>query len=118
LIFVATDDPGINRARVANRVTHGGHDVPADRIEARYHRCLANLPAAIRAADDAQIFDNSRPERPFRHLASISGGHLRHQDVRRSGKNDAIDPLDLPFWWLSTLAGFALAALSNDGPIA
>jgi len=34
--FVATDDPAINLDRVANRVAHGGHDVPTDRIIGRY----------------------------------------------------------------------------------
>jgi predicted ABC-type ATPase len=116
LIFVATEDPGINQLRVVARVLHGGHDVPADRIEARYHRCLANLPSAIRAADHAMIFDNSRPERPFRLLAEIADGHLRHVDVARPSAAE-IDPLDLPYWWLSAIAGFASSLISRDGSL-
>ena len=41
----------INIARVAQRVAQGGHDVPRDRIVARYHRTMALLPDAIVAAD-------------------------------------------------------------------
>jgi predicted ABC-type ATPase len=59
LYFVATDDPAINISRVRNRVRLGGHDVPADRIEKRYHRSLGLLMDAIRHANRAYIFDNS-----------------------------------------------------------
>ncbi len=59
LYFVATDDPAINISRVRNRVQLGGHDVPVDRIEKRYHRSLGLLVDAIRHANRAYIFDNS-----------------------------------------------------------
>jgi predicted ABC-type ATPase len=59
LYFVATDDPAINISRVRNRVKLGGHDVPDDRIEKRYHRSLGLLMDAIRHANRAYIFDNS-----------------------------------------------------------
>ena len=59
LYFVATDDPQINVTRVANRVARGGHDVPEDRIIARYARTLNLLPAAVRLAHRSYLFDNS-----------------------------------------------------------
>jgi predicted ABC-type ATPase len=37
LYFVGTSDPSINIARVRARVDEGGHDVPVDKIVARYH---------------------------------------------------------------------------------
>jgi len=43
LYFVATDDSTINISRVRNRVKLGGHDVPADKIEARYYRTPIGL---------------------------------------------------------------------------
>ena len=69
LFFVATEDPVINLGRVDNRVTHGGHGVPADRVVARYHRSIGNLPAAMLASDQCRIFDNSSADRPLRRLA-------------------------------------------------
>lgn len=69
--FVATDDPLINIGRVANRVLHGGHDVPHDRVIARYHRSLGYLPLAMSVADEAIIFDNSSATDPLRPLAGI-----------------------------------------------
>jgi predicted ABC-type ATPase len=59
LYFVATDDPAINVSRVRNRVKLGGHAVPEDRIESRYHRSLGLLMDAIRHTNRAYIFDNS-----------------------------------------------------------
>lgn len=114
---MSTDDPSINRGRVANRVEHGGHDVPPDRVEARYHRCLANLPAAIRAARQSLIFDNSRPERPFRFLAEIEDGHLRHGDVLRDPSDNRVVALDLPYWWLATLRAFHPSRIWHDGSL-
>jgi predicted ABC-type ATPase len=57
--FVSTSDPNINVARVAQRVASGGHNVPEDRIIARYARTMARLPDAVAVADRTYLFDNS-----------------------------------------------------------
>ena len=62
LIYVGTSDPSINVARVANRVSLGGHDVPEVDIRRRYERSLLNLPIAVARADMSIIFDNSSPD--------------------------------------------------------
>ncbi|HEY9402462.1 MAG TPA: zeta toxin family protein [Pyrinomonadaceae bacterium] len=62
LYYVATEDPAINISRVENRVRAGGHDVPADKITARYHRSLGLLWEAVIHANRAYIFDNSSAE--------------------------------------------------------
>jgi predicted ABC-type ATPase len=59
LIFVGTADPRMNVNRVAIRVAQGGHDVPTDRVVARWHRTMKLLHEAILASDHAMIFDNS-----------------------------------------------------------
>ena len=61
LFFVGIDDPRTNIERVALRVAQGGHDVPANRIVPRWRRSMALLYDAIRASDDAYIFDNGAP---------------------------------------------------------
>src|SRR4051794_14801763 len=38
MFFIGTDDPRTNIERVALRVSQGGHDVPTDRIVARWKR--------------------------------------------------------------------------------
>jgi predicted ABC-type ATPase len=60
LVFVGTNNPQINVERVALRVRQGGHDVPIDKIIARYDRTLQLLPKAVELARVAYIFDNSQ----------------------------------------------------------
>lgn len=45
LLFVATDSPRLNVARVAKRVKDGGHDIETDKVVNRYRRTLNLLPA-------------------------------------------------------------------------
>jgi predicted ABC-type ATPase len=59
LLYVLLDSPDRNVERVRLRVLKGGHDVPEDRIRARYDRSLAELPWFFDQADQALIFDNS-----------------------------------------------------------
>lgn len=76
--------PELSRARVQERVSsRKGHDVPAEKIEARYARTLANLPGAIAAASFAVLLDNDLTEAPYRFVALFEGGSLvRLSDLR------------------------------------
>ena len=65
--------PAINVSRVRNRVRLGGHNVPEDKIVARYHRPLSLLLDAIRQSDRAYVFDNSSSQQ--RWIAEITDGH-------------------------------------------
>lgn len=60
LYYIATEDEFINVKRVENRVNQGGHRVPKDKIIKRYHRSLDLLLDALRLADRAYVFDNSK----------------------------------------------------------
>ena len=68
LLVVCLDDPQRLLARVAGRVSEGGHAVPAGRILARYPRTLANLAVAVRLADAAILYD-SQDVKPGTHAA-------------------------------------------------
>ena len=37
LVFIHLDDSALNQARIAQRVSEGGHTVPADKVEFREH---------------------------------------------------------------------------------
>jgi predicted ABC-type ATPase len=74
LYYIATDDPAINVARVRNRASLGGHDVPEDRILSRYYKSMELLTAAIRNSNRAFIFDNSFPEHSW--IAEITDGKV------------------------------------------
>jgi predicted ABC-type ATPase len=111
LYFVATDKPEINLGRVANRVAHGGHNVPDDRIVARYFRCLENLPGAISASSIALIFDNSQADGPHRLVADIAGRRLHHHGRLLD------DPAVIPSWWISILLRIKPLDPFENGPI-
>lgn len=65
VFFVSLPSPDMNVERVRLRVARGGHDVPTDRITARWHRTMALLPEIARRAHRLMIFDNgSPPEAP------------------------------------------------------
>jgi len=74
LYYIATEDPDINVSRVENRVRLGGHDVPEEKIVARYYRSLDLLPRAIAHTNRAYIFDNSSEDTDHTWLAEITDG--------------------------------------------
>jgi predicted ABC-type ATPase len=43
MIYLALDSVALSRQRVAERVQHGGHDIPLVDIERRFPRSLDNL---------------------------------------------------------------------------
>lgn len=61
-------------ARVAQRVAHGGHTVPVDKIRARFQRLWPLVATAIAACDEARIYDNSSVA-SVRTFAVFRGGH-------------------------------------------
>jgi predicted ABC-type ATPase len=75
-IFVGLSSPDLSVARVAQRVLAGGHNVPEDRIRARYPRVLANLKRLLDVADELTIYDNSSFDEPYRLIARLEGGVL------------------------------------------
>jgi len=83
LIFVGLDSPQLSVARVMQRVRAGGHDIPDEKLHARFPRTLQNLRAAITIVDDAFLFDNSSVDDPYRIVAVYHGGQLvsRHSPL-------------------------------------
>lgn len=63
--YVLTIDPLINAYRVKARVASGGHDVPVEKIYARYDRAIDLVPKVVAVSDICHIYDNSEEE-PFR----------------------------------------------------
>jgi predicted ABC-type ATPase len=74
LCFVGIADSAASEQRVAMRVSQGGHDVPTEKLTARFPRTLANLSAAIRELPCVLVFDNDDLRNPFRHVAVFTNG--------------------------------------------
>ena len=58
-IFLGTDHPGINIARVRRRVLEGGHHVPANEILRRWTKAFENLLATWYVFDRIDVLDST-----------------------------------------------------------
>ncbi|MBQ9531207.1 MAG: zeta toxin family protein [Eubacterium sp.] len=58
-VYVLTCDPKININRVESRVKNGGHSVPPEKIESRYHRAMKLFPRLFTMCDEIYVYDNS-----------------------------------------------------------
>jgi predicted ABC-type ATPase len=76
LVFIGLADPVLSIARVKQRVRQGGHDVPDDRLRARFPRTLANLREAVALVDEAFLFDNSSYDAPYRAVLVYREGRV------------------------------------------
>ena len=75
---VSVIDSDLSVARVKGRVKQGGHDVPEEKIKARYDRNGAIIRTAVLKADRAHVYDNSRLGKPPRRILSFTNGSIDH----------------------------------------
>lgn len=59
-VFVCTEDPEINIARLQERVQAGGHDVPRDKVYHRFERAISLSLALQTLSDSYENFDNTQ----------------------------------------------------------
>ena len=59
LVYVAVKSPLVSAQRIAARFLAGGHDVPTDRLAARWQRSLEQLPWFVERAHFVRVYDNS-----------------------------------------------------------
>ena len=76
LVFIGIAGPELSAMRVEQRVRHGGHDVPDEKLRQRFPRTIDNLRAAIPVVDEAWVLDNSSYAAPYRVIAVYRGGRL------------------------------------------
>lgn len=87
LLFIGISGPERSDERVAIRVSRGGHDVPPDRLIARYPRTMSNLRSAWRTLSAVVVFDNDDSIRPYRLIARVVRGVVEEEAQ------------ELPAWW-------------------
>ena len=76
LIYIHLRNNELNQARVAQRVSEGGHNVPSDKIISRIPRAMVNVKAVLPLADIVQFYDNSSQHQPFIAVAQLKTGQL------------------------------------------
>lgn len=75
-VFIGIDSAELSIGRVMQRVEDGGHDVPDEKIRARFPRTLANLRRALEFVDYAWLFDNSSYDEPYCLVAAFERGRI------------------------------------------
>ena len=81
LVFIHLDNISLNQSRINQRVSEGGHSVPADKVATRIPRTLENIRKVIPLCDSVFILDNSRADNPFKKLVTISNGKIKKESV-------------------------------------
>jgi predicted ABC-type ATPase len=82
LFFIGVDSPATSIERVGMRTLKGGHDVPGEKIKARFARTMENLRNALETLPDVYVYDNSDLQLPFRLVAESAKRSLRtHRPV-------------------------------------
>ena len=74
LCYIGISGPDVSDERVAMRVSQGGHDVPTEKLPARFARSIANLRLAMRDLPVVLVFDNDDLRAPYRRVATFEHG--------------------------------------------
>jgi len=103
LVYIHLDAPGLNEARVYQRVSEGGHNVPAEKTRAGIPRTMKHIATALPLADEAHLLNNSSRGSPYQEVAV----------VKRGLRIKAVDPL--PKWAQDILRGIPSLANGDKG---
>ncbi|CAH1211057.1 putative ABC-type ATPase [Candidatus Nitrotoga sp. BS] len=76
LVFIHLNDVSLNQARIAQRMSEGGHYVPEEKVISRIPRVLKLIKQTLPLCNHTYILDNSRADNPFQQVAVIHDGQL------------------------------------------
>jgi predicted ABC-type ATPase len=82
MIHIRCATSAVNIARVANRLTHGGHHVPNDKVASRIPRMLDNVTKAVPLCDTVSFYDNTSNDNPFHRVAILKNNHTLYCDEK------------------------------------
>ena len=93
MVLIHLESTDLNQARIAGRVSEGGHNVPAEKVISTIPRLLDQVRTSIPLVDVLRAYDNSSADDPFAPVFTITNGSLRlHREP-------------LPAWAAALLAG-------------
>jgi predicted ABC-type ATPase len=76
VMFIGTEHPDVNTARVVSRVSQGGPFAALATIAEEYEKGLRELPAVRKAADQLVLLDNTLEGRGHRIVAQFVKGEI------------------------------------------
>ncbi len=85
LVFIHLDTVSLNQARVAQRLSEGGHNVPDEKVASRIPRLLQNIKNTLPLCDQVRILNNSKIDSPFEQVAVIRNGQKMQQEIALPG---------------------------------
>ncbi|ARU05038.1 hypothetical protein CCO03_10380 [Comamonas serinivorans] len=99
MLFCGLTSPELHLARIAERVVHGGHDIPEDKVRERFNASRLNLIALLPHLAQLQVFDNSATVAPGAPIANPRLLlHLAHGRVLQPDRQDAHALAAMPDW--------------------
>jgi len=98
LFFVGLRDSQMSVFRVQSRVANKGHDVPVDKLKARFPRTQKAINHAITVADAAILVDNSRSKEFAFTLCRAQTKNEILFDLRGTGKTERPIPPEIKAW--------------------
>ena len=75
LVYIHLFDSSLNEARVRQRVSEGGHNVPSEKIHSRIPRTMKQIKTALSIVYEARILDNSSKDDPFQQIIVMKSGN-------------------------------------------
>jgi predicted ABC-type ATPase len=85
LVFIHLDTVSLSlslsQARVAQRLSKRGHNVPDKKVANRMPRLLQNIKQTLPLCDQVRILNNSRIDSPFQQVAVIRNGQTIQQEI-------------------------------------
>lgn len=75
-IFIATEHPDLNTARVLSRVSRGGLFGPVAQLREEYEKGLRELPTVKQVVDELVLLDNTEEGRSPRVVAQFVSGDM------------------------------------------
>jgi len=81
MVFIHLDTVSLNQARIAQRMSEGGHNVPDEKVASRIPRLLQNIKKTLPLCDQVYILNNSRIDSPFQQVAVIRNGQKIEQKI-------------------------------------
>jgi len=81
LVFIHLENVSLYQARVAQRLSEGGHNVPDEKVASRIPRLLQNIKQTLPLCDQVRILNNSRIDNPFQQVAVIRNGQTIQQEI-------------------------------------
>lgn len=95
VVMIHLNSTDLNQARVAERVSVGGHTVAADKIVSRVPRMLKHVRMSIPLCDLITVYDNSSQDDPYQQVFTIENGKTtKHLDPLPDWAERLLQPVD------------------------